>query len=40
VVARLQDGTEEEGEGATKKEAEMEAAGRLLSRIGREEGAG
>jgi ribonuclease-3 len=37
VAARLQEGTEEEGEGATKKEAEMEAAGKLLSRIVEEE---
>lgn len=40
VVARLADGPEATGSGATKKEAEMEAAGRLLSLLGPEEGTG
>jgi len=40
VVARLANGTEATGSGATKKEAEMEAAGRLLSLLEPEEGAG
>lgn len=38
VEARLTDGTEATGSGATKKEAEMEAAEKLLSRIGLETG--
>ncbi|HZW35796.1 MAG: ribonuclease III [Deltaproteobacteria bacterium] len=38
VEARLTDGTEAAGRGATKKEAEMEAAEKLLSRLGLEEG--
>jgi ribonuclease-3 len=37
VAARLTDGTETTGSGATKKEAEMEAAEKLLSRLGRKE---
>jgi ribonuclease-3 len=40
VVARLADGPEATGSGATKKEAEMEAAGSLLSLLGPEEGTG
>src|SRR3990172_1487258 len=40
VVARLADGPEATGSGATKKEAEMEAAGGLLSLLGPEEGTG
>jgi ribonuclease-3 len=40
VVARLADGTEATGSGATKKEAEMEAAELLLSLFGKGEGAG
>ncbi len=38
VSARLWDGREEKGTGKTKKEAEMEAAGRLLSMLGEEQG--
>jgi ribonuclease-3 len=40
VVARLADGTEAAGSGATKKEAEMEAAQHLLSLLESEEDAG
>jgi ribonuclease-3 len=40
VAARLADGTEAAGRGATKKEAEMEAAQRLLSLLESEEDAG
>lgn len=40
VGALMADGTEAEGRGTTKKEAEMEAAGRLLALVGREEGTG
>jgi len=40
VVARLADGPEATGSGATKKEAEMEAAGSLLSLLGPKEGTG
>ncbi|MBI5419876.1 MAG: ribonuclease III [Deltaproteobacteria bacterium] len=40
VSVRLPDGSEAEGIGKTKKEAEMEAATRLLSRLGSEEEAG
>jgi ribonuclease-3 len=40
VVAVLADGSEGKGGGATKKEAEMEAAGRLLSLVGTEEDTG
>jgi ribonuclease-3 len=38
VSVRLSDGREERGHGKTKKEAEMEAAERLLARLGREDG--
>lgn len=40
VTARLWDGREETGRGKTKKEAEMEAAERLLGILGGEEGNG
>lgn len=40
VAVRLSDGGEAEGAGKTKKEAEMEAAARLLDRIGSEHEAG
>jgi ribonuclease-3 len=40
VVARLSDGTEATGSGSTKKEAEMEAAERLLLPIAHEESPG
>ena len=40
VVALMADGTEADGSGSTKKEAEMEAAGRLLSVVNRKEGEG
>jgi dsRNA-specific ribonuclease len=40
VVVVLADGSEAKGGGATKKEAEMEAAGRLLSLVGTEEDTG
>lgn len=40
VIARLWDGREETGSGKTKKEAEMEAAERLLGVLGESEGTG
>ena len=38
VAARLWDGREEKGKGKTKKEAEMEAADRILSLLSGDEG--
>ncbi|MEK6779565.1 MAG: ribonuclease III [Candidatus Deferrimicrobiota bacterium] len=40
VVAVLADGTEAKGSGTTRKDAEMEAAGEMLSLVMREEGEG